>query len=400
MKYLVSLAIILSITFTIPPGRVSAGDGGGFSGVTNCFIKGRWVTVRGNCPAAPSSGGGGTSSGGGSGAAGAIQGGFYSLGYSFGQWLVGGGGSNAQDEARRREMMAELQRRQAEAERQKREEEARRLAEIYNRLARTLKLSGTPELQIKGGAGSGQGLKLKIGDSPEGHAGIAGLPGMYLDNSQKSYGIPGLPGMYTGGQGQGSGLSASGLKLKIGEGTAAAASAAQTADAAPAPPALPAAPLNPADMTPRQLADVAEMFSRLPPEEQARLMTLGQKGPPAGTSAPDTAVTAAPGMSRQLPKSAPASLQQQSTASQAAASAPSMEDASEKARVGFDRPGDAPPPVRLETTGTTPSIPPPPYDGLDADAIATRYMHPAYVPPLDGPFPRNPGPRLRNPLQE
>ena len=283
-------------------------------------------------------------------------------------------------------MMEELRRRQAEAERQKQEEEARRLAEIYNRLARTLKLSGTPELQLKGGAGVVQGLKLKIGEGAGGRAGIAGLPGLYLDNVQKPYGIPGLPGMYTGGPGQGSGLTASGMKLKTGEETAAAAPAAQTANAVPAP-AAPPAPLNPADMTPQQLADVAEMFSRLPPEEQARLMEMAQKGP------------AAPGMSGQLPKSAPASLQQQSTASQAAASAPTLEDASDKARAGFDRPLKAAPPVRLETTGTTPSIPPLPYDGIDADAAA-RYMLPTYVPPPAGPFPRNPGPRLQNPLHK
>jgi len=344
MKFRVSLTIILSISFTVLPALASAGDGGQFSGVTNCFINGRWVTVRGNCPAP--SGGGGTASGGGSGAAGAIQGGFYSLGYAFGQWLVGGG-AGPQEEARRREMMAELQRRQAEAERQQREEEARRLAEIYNRLARTLKLSGTPELQLKGAAGSGQELKLKIGDSAGGHAGIDGLPGIYLNNGQTLYGVPGLPGIYTGGPGKGSGLSASGMKLKIGEETSAAVPTAPTANAAPAP-AVPPAPLNPADMTPQQLADVAEMVSRLPPEEQAHLIAIGQ-----------------------LPANAPTPLQQQSTASQAAASAPTLEDASDQARAGFDRPLGTPPPVQPETTGTTPSIPPP-ISGIDADAEARK----------------------------
>jgi len=53
------------------------------------------------------------------------------------------------------------------------------------------------------------------------------------------------------------------------------------------------------------------MFGRLPPEEQARMMAMAQ----------------------------------QSAASQAAASAPVLEDASDKARAGFDRPLEAPSPA-------------------------------------------------------
>lgn len=315
---LAGLTIVFSISFTVLPGPAMAGDGQ-WTGLTQCFINGRWVTVRGNCPA--SSGGGGTSSGtgGGTGAAGGLYGGFYSLGYAFGQWLAGGG-SDPQAEARQREMMAELQRRQAEAERQQREEEARRLAAIYNRLTKTLKLSGTPELQLKGSAGSGQGLKLKIGNDAGGRAGVDGLPGIYLNSGGTPYGVPGLPGIYTGGPGQGSGLSASGLKLKIGGESATAAPPAQPANATPAPD-VPAVQFNPSDMTPQQLADIAEMFSRLPPEEQARLMAASQKG-----------VAAAP------PAAPPAPLSQQAAASQKAAVASTLEGASDQARAGFDRP--------------------------------------------------------------
>lgn len=323
MKLLSALIVGVSIFSVVPTGLATAGDGQ-WTGLTQCFINGRWVTVRGNCPApsggGASSGGGGSSSSGGTGAAGGLYGGFYSLGYAFGQWLAGGG-SDPQAEARRREMMAELQRRQAEAERQKREEEARRLAAIYNRLTKTLKLSGTPELQLKGAAGSGQGLKLKIGDGAGGRAGIDGLPGIYLNDGGKPYGIPGLPGIYTGGPGQGSGLTASGMKLKIGGESAAAAPPAQPANATPAPD-VPAAQFNPSKMTPQQLADVAEMFSRLPPEEQARMMTMAQKG-------------------------APVSLSRQSDASRAAASAPTLEGASDRARAGFDRPLEATPPAGI-----------------------------------------------------
>lgn len=396
MNFLVSLTIILSFCFAVLLGSVSAGYGGQFSGVTNCFIDGRWVTVRGNCPAP--SGGGGTSSGGGAGAGGALYGGFYSLGYAFGQWLAGGG-SDPQQEARRREMMLELQRRQAEAERQQREEEARRLAGIYNRLARTLKLSGTPELQLKGSAGSGQGLKLKIGDSAGGRAGIDGLPGIYLNGGETPYGVPGLPGIYTGGPGQGSGLSASGLKLKIGGETATAAPAAPAANIAPVP-AVQAAPFNPADMTPQQLADIAEMFSRLPPEEQAHLMAKAQKEAAAEPPVPVTAGPTVQGLSGQLPANASNPLQQQSVASQQAASAPTPEDASDQARAGFDRPLGSAPPVRLEKTRTTPSIPfTPIYDGIDADDLARGGL-PFITDRRAGPFPENPGPQLLNPLRE
>ncbi|HEY7585234.1 MAG TPA: hypothetical protein VH866_01850 [Candidatus Deferrimicrobiaceae bacterium] len=335
--------------------------------------------------------------GGGAGAGGALYGGFYSLGYAFGQWLVGGG-SDPQQEARRREMMEELQRRQAEAERLHREEEARRLAGIYNRLSSTLKLSGTPDLKLKGAPGGASGLKLKTGDGAGG-GGIAGLPGIYLNGGDKPYGVPGLPGIYTGGPGQGSGLSGSALKLKIGGEAAAAAPTSPTPNAAPAPPTAQAAPFDPESMTPQQLADVAEMFGRLPPEEQARLMDVMQKDAGAPPPPPETAGPTVPGLSGPLPADAPAPLQQQAVASQAAASAPAPEDASDQARAGFDRPLGSAPPVLLETPRTTPSIPPTPIGGLDADSIARGGL--PYIPkPPARSFPKNPGPQLLNPLRE
>ncbi len=100
----------------------------------------------------------------------------YQLGYALGQWLFGR--SNPQAEAQKQLTMAELQRRRAEAERQNRAEEARRLAEIFDRLSGSLKLSGVPNLQLKDMPGVGPGLKLKLGDSTDGQAGIKGLPGM------------------------------------------------------------------------------------------------------------------------------------------------------------------------------------------------------------------------------
>ena len=254
-------------------------------------------------------------------------------------------------------MMEELQRRQAEAERQRQEEAARRLAEMYNRLKATLKLSGLPNLQLKGMETGGPGLKLKLGDGDGGHDGVKGLPGIYLNDGKEPYGIPGLPGIYTGGPGEGSGLNNPGLALKMGDqGTGAAQSAADPGTPAGAVPgsestlenvdglqvregdeeALAAAQANlrdPGKMTTQQLADAAELFSRLPPEDQQRFMTASR----------DNAVGSY----------SPTSLREQADASQAAARAQVPEDASEKARAGFDQPL-ASTPLKLKTGVSTP----------------------------------------------
>jgi hypothetical protein len=288
----------------------------------------------------------------------------YQLGYQLGRWLFSSG-SNPQAELEKQLMMQELARREAEAERLHQEEEAQRIAIIYNRLYATLKLSGLPNLQLKEIASDSPGLRLKLGDSPDGQAGIKGLPGIYLNDGKVPYGIPGLPGIYTGGPGQGSGLTNSKLALKIGEGSTASAQAANaspvtaglngsgqssgtpvTATDAPAPavadasglqlktggsntaPAAQPTTLDPSKMSPQQLADVAEMVSKLPPEEQQRLMAAAQKDAAAGQPVP--------GSTGQPSAQALAPLQQQAAASQAAATAPGLEDASAKARGGFD----------------------------------------------------------------
>jgi hypothetical protein len=86
---------------------------------------------------------------------------------------------------------------------------------------------------------------------------------------------------------------------------------------------------DPSKMTPQQLADVAEQFSKLPPEEQERLMKAAQNGAAGGSPAL--------GANGQTSPQAPASLQQQAAASQGAAMAALPEDASMKARAGFDQ---------------------------------------------------------------
>ncbi|MEW6719382.1 MAG: hypothetical protein AB1346_02920 [Thermodesulfobacteriota bacterium] len=396
MSGLSRIAVVLGIALASIPARSFSGEGG-FAGVSQCFIGGKWVTVKGNCPAA--AGGGGSSSGSGGGGGGAVYNGLYGasyqLGYAFGQWLFGSG-SNPQAEQQKRLMMEELQRRQAEAERQHREEEARRLAAIYNRLSSTLKLSGVPNLQLKEVSGGSPGLKLKLGDSAEGHAGIKGLPGIHLNDGKTPYGIPGLPGIYTGGEDQGSGLTASGLKLKTGDGAGgnAPAGAAQAAPAAPVQPGPLPLP-DPAAMTPQQMADVVEMVSRLPPEAQQEILAAGP-----------------------LPGDAPAALQRQAAVSQVAASAATPEDASDKARAGFDRPigqgpadrkGADPKPEIARPEAQAPRAPAAP--GQLSAAVSTEapapqqpsedliklYLFPGGLPP--GPFPKNPDPPMSNPLR-
>jgi hypothetical protein len=398
----------------------------------------------------------------------ASHGGFYELGYRFGRWLFSSDSdpvAEAQRQLQEQQMMEELRRRAEEAERQHREEEARRIAEMYNRLASTLKLNGLPHLQLKTSGVAVGGLRLKLGDNAQGY-GIPGLPGIYTggpgpgsgltplresklklktgddaigvdqasnanpagqapNGGQQGYGIPGLPGIYTGGPGPGSGITPPaqpGLQLKTGDGGA-------------APPAPAAGISDPGTvdfnrMTPQQLADMAESFSRMTPEEQQRLMAAAQSAPPpqqapplpakgstAAQASPAPAPVPSPVMTPQTAAQPVASLQQQADASQAAAAATVPEDASAKARAGFDTPL-GPGPVRLGATSSTPatlrppgtavaanraSVAPPSPTGPATPAPVTSdwvklYLFPGSEP--SGPFPRDPDPPLNNPLRE
>jgi hypothetical protein len=423
--------------------------------------------VSGNpaCVGANGSGGGGGNP--------ELYNGFYQLGYRFGCWLGGGCGSNtnAADEALRQQqqqqMMEELRRREEEAARQHQEEEARRLAAMYNRLAGTLKLSGLPHLELKVSGIPAGGLQLKMGDSAQGY-GIPGLPGIYTGgpaptsaqpstgsglhlkmgdsaagtgqtpaNGQQGYGIPGLPGIYTGGPGPGSALpppSQAGLQLKMGDGSAATQAPAAGASGTP----------DFSKMTPQQLADAADAFSKLPPEEQQRAMAGGQasssapqqaptlptkgataeemKDAPASQSAPEAASASA--TTPQTASQPIAGLQGQANASQSAATAPVLEDASAKARVGFDT-TSVPGPVQLGATNTPASILPPQGSPSNPSvATASANSAPTPLPSTTGPdntphkvddsimqllfpadqrsisLPRDPNPQLNNPLRE
>ena len=156
---------------------------------------------------------------------------------------------------------------------------------------------------------------------------------------------------------------------------------------------------DPEKMTPQALADVAELVGRLPPEALQR--ALAQAEQDARSDAQLPAVDA---------------LQQQADVSQAAANDADAEDASAKARVGFDTP-QAPGPVQMGT-GTTPDLlrepgtaispedvpapaaaPPPPGALLPEEKYAIlKLLFPA--PESGWPGARNPDEPLDNPLRE
>lgn len=145
----------------------------------------------------------------------------YQLGYALGRWLFGSR-SNPQQELQKRLMMEELLRRQEAADRQRREDYARFLANVYDRLAGVLKLTGGPMLQFKQTGTPSAPLGLKLGDPAR--AGQAG---------------------------------GSELQPKLGD---------------PAKIAAALRAFDPEKMTPQALADVAELIGELPPEELQRVL--------------------------------------------------------------------------------------------------------------------------------
>lgn len=265
------------------------------------------------------------------------------LGQALHNWLFG----NPQQEARQRAMMEELQRRRLEAERQHNEEEARRLSEMCARLMGTLKLIGLPHLQLKGSGSAAGGLQLKrLSDSADDHVGIKQLPGIALNDDTGNggntpYGIKGLPGVYVNGPGPDSGLSQPKLQLKrISDST----EPGQQAPATPTPETerVPAgiAP-DPNTMTAEQAAD---LLSKLSPQDQERVLGQTAGAPAVGVpaqgqqpSAPaQSGAGGAGGQNAPAPGQPPLQMRQHADASQAAATATSLEDASARARTGFE----------------------------------------------------------------
>ena len=174
----------------------------------------------------------------------------YAIGAAFTKWLLSpNSDSNAaqkQQQLQKQQMMEVIRLRQQEAERQHQAEEAKRLAEMYNRLASTLKLEGLPQLQLKTSSVADGGLQLKLG------------------NSSQANTIPGLPGSSTTFAQHLSDLSATdGLHLKLGDG----AQASGTAGSHGGDPST----IDFSKMTPQQLADIAESVSKLPPQSTQQM---------------------------------------------------------------------------------------------------------------------------------
>jgi hypothetical protein len=203
------------------------------------------------------------------------------------------------------------------------------------------------------------------------------------------------------------------LQLKTGDGNDGPISPAQpAAPSSPATPDAQAATFDPSKMTPQQLADVAEMVSKLPPEEQQRLMAAAQKDAGAGQpSAPGSA------LSPQTAAQPVASLAGQASASRAAATAAVPEDASAKARVGFDQsagPAAAPlglsgstpallrPPETAATANLTPAAPPPAPSSAAPSPVANEWVKQYLFPASQtaGLFPADPNPLLNNPIRD
>jgi hypothetical protein len=259
---------------------------------------------------------------------------------SFLSWLTN---PNPAAAAQKQQMMAELQRRQQEAAAQHRAEEALRLQQTYDRLSGEMKLTGQSDLQLKTSGGDDGELHLKLTGNinDPNHAGIPGLPGIYLNDPAPA------PVM-----------QASGMQLKLGESTDTPSNLPASGLPADVPiadgspqfklgdnssgsvtgPAPPAQPFDPAKMTPQQAADMAEATSRLTPEQQQQLMA---------------STTSQPG---------PASPQSLGASSQAAAAAATPEQAAAQAQVGFDQAGgvavlspSAPPAVQLSAPTSAPA---------------------------------------------
>jgi hypothetical protein len=297
--------------------------------------------------------------------------------------------NDSQAKAQKQKMLAELQARQLAAERQKMHDEAIRLAAIMQRLQATLKLSGTPALNLKSETVGG-GLQIKLGEPNSGHVGVPGLPGIALNDNTGNggttpYGIAGLPGIYTNGPATpatapsgGSQPANGGLQLKLGDGPSVAQTTTPTA-AAPAN-AVQATTADPRTMSPQQLADVA---ANLSPEQQQQLANAIQAAQSSGATqsavsapvahlSPTTTVSAGTtptttealnsqgaqdpvegGQSAGANSPAFGQLRGTAAASQRAATATSPEGMAAGAREGFDTAaGGSAAPVRLGGNGS------------------------------------------------
>jgi hypothetical protein len=110
-----------------------------------------------------------------------------------------------------------LQQQQLAAQRKAAEE--RRKQKMFDDLSGTMKMNGSPNLQLKTSGGDAGGLHLKLigGIYDPNHAGNPSLPGIALNGGNTPYGVPGLPGIYTNGPSSAPVMQESGLQLKLGD---------------------------------------------------------------------------------------------------------------------------------------------------------------------------------------
>ena len=221
----------------------------------------------------------------------------------------------SQANAQKQKMLAELEARQAEAVKQQQEEEAMRLAQICKQLQGTLKLSGTPELQLKTVVAGGSDMQLKMSDESD----TQNCENKYL-NGVSFYALPAEKlrsmGMKPCAHKQERVGRDGGLGLKMGDGLEGVAR-----------PAVGGA--DPRTMTAQQLADLAQ---NLTPEQQETLAKALQAGQPgsSATTAIDSQASQTPGMGTAFGQ-----LQQMPST----VTAGSPEAMASQARVGFDMAG-------------------------------------------------------------
>ena len=230
---------------------------------------------------------------------------------------------NTKANQQKQQMLQELQLKQAMAAAQQQREEAIRLAAICKQLQSTLKLSGTPQLQIKLTDQGSNTLGLKFGDDNQQPA---AAPSAKRDHSPAQ-----PPGDVA-------------LGLKLGDDMPAPSTTAQTqpisVDQLTVVPDL-------STMTPEQLAD---LVASLPPEQQQRIIEAAQGHNPH--LPPHTTYEAAPvtttdaiqpnaGAANSAPQNSVAlgQLNQTAASSQAATHAGTPEDMRTQAGQGFDTPG-------------------------------------------------------------
>jgi hypothetical protein len=205
----------------------------------------------------------------------------------------------------------------------------------------------TAQFKPTPGADNAGGLTLKdLKTGDNGHVGVRGLPGIYLNNtpgkaSDKPFGIPGLPGVYVNGPAAPSGMTQHDKTM----------------------------PQQTADVDKKQIAAADKTFPDNKNANAPAPLAVSAKTPGLGLEIahyegekPETTGT----------PQAPASLEQQAKSSQAAVSAATPEEAATRAGDGFD--SRVPPANHQVLSSTGSNVPniPPQQSGFPQTAVARK----------------------------